>query len=328
MKAMITTTYGSPDVFRLENVAKPVPHPNQVLIKVHASAVTKADTMMRTGKPFIGRLFTGLSKPKLPVWGTGFSGVVEAVGSKVTQFKVGSKVFGENIETMGTYAEYVTVPEDGIVAHLPDNISFDEAAGMCDGGLTSLNFLVNLGNIQAGQKVLINGASGSLGTAAIQIAKHFGADVTGVCSSNNISLVKKLGADHVIDYTRQDFTTNTNTYDLIYDTVGVRSFTECRPALTKHGFYLSPVLGMPLLGHMMVTSVFGKKKAKFSATGALPVEETRRLLDMLLDIIEAGNLRGVLDRTYPLEQLAEAHTYVDAGHKKGNVVLNPIISST
>ena len=328
MKAMITTTYGSPDVFRLENVAKPVPHPNQVLIKVHASAVTKADTMMRTGKPFIGRLFTGLSKPKLPVWGTGFSGVVEAVGSKVTQFKVGSKVFGENIETMGTYAEYVTVPEDGIVAHLPDNISFDEAAGMCDGGLTSLNFLINLGNIKSGQKVLINGASGSLGTAAIQIAKHFGADVTGVCSGNNISLVKKLGADHVIDYTRQDFTTNTNTYDLIYDTVGVRSFTECRPALTKHGLYLSPVLGMPLLGHMMVTSVFGKKKAKFSATGALPVEETRRLLDMLLDIIEAGNLRGVLDRTYPLEQLAEAHTYVDAGHKKGNVVLNPIISST
>src|SRR6056297_430330 len=281
MKAMITTTYGSPDVFRLENVAKPVPHPNQVLIKVHASAVTKADTMMRTGKPFIGRLFTGLSKPKLPVWGTGFSGVVEAVGSKVTQFKVGSKIFGENIETMGTYAEYVTVPEDGIVAHLPDNISFDEAAGMCDGGLTSLNFLVSLG--------------------------------------------KKLGADHVIDYTREDFTSANSRYNLIYDTVGVRSFTECRPALTKHGLYLSPVLGMPLMGHMMVTSVFGQKKAKFSATGVLPVKETRRLLDMLLDIIEAGNMRGILDRAYPLEQLAEAHRYVDAGHKKGNVTLNPII---
>src|SRR6056297_3344205 len=328
MKAMITTSYGSPDVVRLENVAKPVPHPNQVLIKIHASAVTKADAMMRTGKPFIGRLFTGLSKPKLPVWGTGFAGVVESVGSEVTQFKVGNQVFGESIETMGTYAEYVKIPESGIVTHLPENLSFEEAAGMCDGGITSLNFLVNLGNIKAGQKVLINGASGSLGTAAIQIAKHFGTEVTGVCSSGNINLVKKLGADHVIDYTREDFTSATSRYDLIYDTVGVRSFTECRPALTKHGFYLSPVLGMPLLGHMMVTSVFGKKKAKFSATGALPVEETRRLLDMLLDIIEAGNLRGVLDRTYPLEQLAEAHTYVDAGHKKGNVVLNPIISST
>ena len=173
--------------------------------------------------------------------------------------------------------------------------------------------------------MLINGASGSLGTAAIQIAKHFGTEVTGVCSSRNMNLVKKLGADHVIDYTKQDFTSNINRYDLIYDTVGVRSFTECRPALTEHGVYLSPVLGMPVLGHMMVTSVFGKKKAKFSATGALPVQETKRLLELLLEIIEAGKLRGILDRTYPLDQLAEAHTYVDTGHKKGNVVLNTII---
>ena len=208
---------------------------------------------------------------------------------------------------------------------LYENLNYEEAAGMCDGGITSLNFLVNMGNIKAGQKVLINGASGSLGTAAIQIAKHFGTEVTGVCSSRNMNLVKKLGADHVIDYTKQDFTSNINRYDLIYDTVGVRSFTECRPALTEHGVYLSPVLGMPVLGHMMVTSVFGKKKAKFSATGALPVQETKRLLELLLEIIEAGKLRGILDRTYPLDQLAEAHTYVDTGHKKGNVVLNTII---
>src|SRR6056297_258116 len=263
MKVMITTSYGSPEVFKFKDMAKPVAGPNELLIKIHASAVTKADTMMRTGKPFIGRLFTGLSKPKLPVWGTGFSGVVEAVGNKVTQFKVGSKVFGENIETMGTYAEYVTVPEDGIVAHLPDNISFDEAAGMCDGGLTSLNFLINLGNIKAGQRVLINGASGSLGTAAVQIAKHFGAEVTGVCSTRNISLVKELGANHVIDYTKHDFTSNTNSYDLIYDTVGVRSFRDCCNALTEKGVYASPVLGIQLLSNMMVSSVFGKKKAKF-----------------------------------------------------------------
>jgi NADPH:quinone reductase-like Zn-dependent oxidoreductase len=325
MKAMITTSYGSPDVFKFENVAKPVPKPNQILVKIHASSVTKADTMMRTGSPVIGRLFTGLSTPKHPIWGTGFAGVVEAIGSQVTQFKVGHKVFGESIDSMGAYAEFITIPENGIVAHLPENLNYEEAAGMCDGGITSLNFLVNLGKIKAGQKVLINGASGSLGTAAIQIAKHFGAEVTGVCSSRNINLVKKLGADHVIDYTKQDFTSNANTYDLIYDTVGVRSFTECRPALTEHGIYISPVLGMPLLGHMMVTSVFGKKKAKFSATGALPLQETKRLLDMLLDIIDAGDLIGVLDRTYPLEQLAQAHKYVDAGHKKGNVVLNPII---
>lgn len=325
MKAMITTGYGSPDVFKLENVDKPVAKPNEILIKIYASSVTKADTMMRTGKPAIGRLFLGFTKPKNPIWGTGFAGVVEFVGSEVTKYKPGDKIFGENVKTMGTYAEYIALPEDGIIARLPENLSFEEAAGMCDGGITSLNFLVNLGNIKAWQNVLINGASGALGTAAVQIAKHYGAEVTGVCSTMNMDLVKKLGAHHVIDYTKQDFTSTLNRYDLIYDTVGVRSFSECRPALTEHGVYLSPVLAMPLLGHMMVTSVFGKKKAKFSATGALPVQETKRLLDILLEIIEAGKLRGILDRTYPLEELGEAHQYVDKGHKKGNVVLNPII---
>lgn len=321
MKAIITTSYGSPEIFKLDNVATPKAKPNEMLISVHASSVTKADTMMRTGKPYIGRLMLGLMKPKNPIWGTGFAGVVESVGAAVTRFKVGDKVFGENIDTMGTYAEYVAVPEDGIVAHLPENFSFEEAAGMCDGGITSLNFLCNLGNIQAGQKVLINGASGALGTAAIQIAKHFGAEVTGVCSTRNINLVNELGADHVIDYTSHDFTLNTNAYDLIYDTVGVRSFAECRHALTANGIYASPVLGMPLLGDMMVTAVFGKKKAKFSATGALPLKETKRLLEKLLEIIEAGNLKGIFDRSYPLDQIAEAHKYVEQGHKRGNVVL-------
>lgn len=321
MKAIITTSYGSPEIFKLDNVATPEAKPNEMLIGVHASSVTKADTMMRTGKPYIGRLMLGLMKPKNPIWGTGFAGVVESVGAAVTRFKVGDKVFGENIDTMGTYAEYVTVPEDGIVAHLPENLSFEEAAGMCDGGITSLNFLCNLGNIQAGQKVLINGASGALGTAAIQIAKHFGAEVTGVCSTRNINLVNELGADHVIDYTSHDFTLNANAYDLIYDTVGVRSFAECRHALTANGVYASPVLGMPLLRDMMVTAVFGKKKAKFSATGALPPKETKRLLEVLIEIIEAGNLKGIFDRSYPLDQIAEAHKYVEQGHKRGNVVL-------
>ncbi|MCB2207850.1 MAG: NAD(P)-dependent alcohol dehydrogenase [Bacteroidetes bacterium] len=324
MKAIITTAYGSPEIFKVDNVAKPTAKPNEILVRIHASSVTKADTMMRTGKPYIGRLMIGLTKPKNPIWGTGFAGVIESVGSEVTKFKTGDKVFGENIDTMGTYAEYVTVPENGILAPLPENLSFEEAAGICDGGITSLNFLINLGNIKAGQKVLINGASGALGTAAVQIARHFGAEVTGVCSTTNLSLAKELGANHVIDYTKHDFTSNTNTYDLIYDTVGVRSFRECRDALTEKGVYASPVLGMPLLSDMMVTSVFGKKKAKFSATGALPAKETKRLLQILLNIIEAGKIRGILDRSYPLEQLAEAHEYVDKGHKKGNVVLKPV----
>ncbi|WP_375585262.1 NAD(P)-dependent alcohol dehydrogenase [Cyclobacterium xiamenense] len=321
MKAIITTGYGSPEVFKLDNVAPPIARPNEILVSIHASSVARADVMMRTGRPYIGRLMLGLLKPKNPIWGTGFAGIVASVGSEVSQFKVGDRVFGENIDTMGTYAEYVTVPEAGIVAQLPDNLSFEEAAGMCDGGITSLNFLLNLGTIKAGQKVLINGASGSLGTAAIQLAKHFGAEVTGVCSNRNIHLVKELGADQVIDYTREDFTGNSNAYDLIYDTVGARSFSECRHALTENGVYASPVLGMPLLGDTMRTSLFGKKKAKFSATGALPLKETKRLLEVLLGIIEAGNLKGILDRSYPLEQLAEAHKYVEQGHKRGNVVL-------
>lgn len=324
MKAIITTGYGSPDIFKIDNVIKPTAKPNEILVRIHSSSVTKADTMMRTGKPLIGRLMLGLTKPKNRIWGTGFAGFVDAVGSEVTRFKVGDKVFGENTDTMGTYAEFVAVSENGIVAHLPENLSFEEAAGMCDGGITSLNFLCNLGNLKAGQKVLINGASGSLGTAAVQIAKHFGAEVTGVCSTRNINLVKQLGADHVIDYTKYDFTSNTNTYDLIYDTVGKRSFAECCTALTEKGIYASPVLGMPLLGQMMVSSIIGTKRAKFSATGALPQKEIKRLLQLLIEIIEAGNLKGIIDREYPMEQLAEAHKYIDKGHKKGNVVLKPI----
>ncbi|WP_186754209.1 NAD(P)-dependent alcohol dehydrogenase [Echinicola salinicaeni] len=325
MRAIITTGYGSPEIFKIGKVAKLTAKPNELLIKIHASSVTKADTMMRTGKPYIGRLMIGLTKPKKPIWGTGFAGIVESVGSEVTQFKVGDKVFGENIASMGTYAEFVTVPEDGIVAHIPKNLGYEEAACLCDGGITSLNFLCVLGNIKSGQKVLINGASGSLGTAAVQIAKYFGAEVTGVCSSKNIDLVKELGADHVIDYSKEDFTTNANTYDIIYDTVGKRSFAECRNALTEHGVYASPVLGMPLLSDMMFTAVFGKKKAKFSATGALPQKKIKRLLKFLIEIIESGKLRLVIDRTYPLEQLADAHQYIDKGHKKGNVVLMPLI---
>jgi NADPH:quinone reductase-like Zn-dependent oxidoreductase len=324
MKAIITTGYGSPEIFKVDNVAKPTAKPNEILVRIHASSVSKADTMMRTGKPYIGRLFMGLTKPKNQIWGTGFAGVIDAIGSDVTQFKLGDKVFGENIETFGTYAEYVTVSEDGIVAHLPENLSFEEAAGMCDGGITSLNFLCNLGNIKAGQKVLINGASGALGTAAIQLAKHFGAEVTGVCSTKNISLVWELGADDVIDYTKRDFTRNANSYDLIYDTVGVRSFADCRNALTENGIYASPVLGMPLLGDMMSTSIFGNKKAKFSATGALPQKEIKHLLSILIEIIEEGHLKGIVDRTYALEQVVDAHEYIDMGHKKGNVVLKPM----
>lgn len=324
MKAVITTGYGSADVFKLDHVAQPEAKADEVLIKIHASSVTKADAMMRTGKPYIGRLMLGLTKPKHPIWGTGFAGVVEAVGSNVSQFNIGDKVFGENIHSFGTYAEYVTINENGVIAKMPENISFAEAAGMCDGGITSLNFLSEVGKVKKGDQVLINGASGALGTAAIQIAKYLGAEVTGVCSTKNILMVKDLGADHIIDYTQDDFTRNTASYDLIYDTVGTRSFAECRKSLKKKGIYASPVLGMPLLGKMILTSIYGSKKAKFSATGALPEKELKRLLEVLIEMIESGKLKGVIDRSYALEELADAHVYIETGRKKGNVVLKPV----
>lgn len=323
MKAILTTAYGLPSVFKLGNLAKPTPKANEILVKIKAASVTKADTMMRTGKPYIGRLFTGLRKPKHEVWGTGFAGIIESVGSEVTRFKAGDKVFGESISTMGAYAEYLAVSENGIVAKLPQNLSYEAAAGMCDGGITSLNFLCNLGNIKSGQKVLINGASGSLGTAAIQIAKHFGAIVTGVCSAKNVNMVKDLGADQVIDYNQQQFTKCKQQFDLIYDTVGKSSFAESKGVLTENGAYISPVLGLPLLMDMMRTSISGSKKAKFSATGTIPLKETKRLLSLLIEMINSNSLVGMVDRTYPLEKMAEAHSYVDQGHKRGNVVVIP-----
>lgn len=324
MRAIITTGYGSPEVFQIKDIKKPKPKNNEVLIKIHASSVTKADTMMRTGKPYIGRLFLGLTKPKMPIWGTGFAGTIEAIGNQVTQFDINDKVFGESIQNMGTYAEYICIPEDGIISKIPENWSFDQSAGLCDGGITSLNFLFNLTKIKARQKVLINGASGALGTAAIQIAKYFNAEVTGVCSTKNLDLVKKLNADHVIDYTKEDFTLNFEKYDIIYDTVGSSTFGKCKKALKDGGMYLSPVLNSSLLCNMLFTSLFGNKKAKFTATGMLPQKEIKKLLQLLLKMIERKQYTNIMDRSYSLDQIKEAHLYVEKGHKKGNVTIKPL----
>ncbi|MFZ1806194.1 MAG: NAD(P)-dependent alcohol dehydrogenase [Cyclobacteriaceae bacterium] len=321
MKAIITKKYGSPEVLQLKDIVKPKPKANEVLVRIHASSVTAADTMMRRGKPFYGRLFIGLLKPNNPISGTGFAGIVEAVGKDVTHFTEGDAVFGESVLGAGTNAEYVCVAENGVIISKPANISFEEAASICDGPLTSINFLKNLASIQPGQKVLINGASGSLGSAAVQLAKYYEAEVTGVCSTTNIELVRSLGADHVIDYTQQDFTKSGVQYDVIYDTVGKSTFSKAKKVLTTDGAYISPVLNFTLLIQMIWTSVIGKKKAKFSATGILPVPALRDLLYELRAMICAGYLKSIIDRAYSLEQIAEAHTYVDNGHKRGNVVL-------
>lgn len=321
MKAIVATKYGSPEVLQLREIEKPSPKSNEVLVRIRAASVTAADTMMRKGTPFYGRFFTGLLKPSHPVTGTGFSGVVEAVGTSVTEFAIGDAVFGESVFGTGANAEYVCVVETAIIMHKPANFSFTEAASICDGPLTSINFLKDIAAIQPGQKVLINGASGSLGTAAIQLAKYFKAEVTAVCSGKNISLVQSLGADYVIDYTKEDYTKSENKYDVIYDTVGKSNFNQSKKVLADQGVYISPVLRFSLLLQMMWTSLRNGKKARFSATGILPVPALRKLLDEICAMINEGYIRSVVDRVYSLDQVAAAHTYVDHGHKRGNIVL-------
>jgi NADPH:quinone reductase-like Zn-dependent oxidoreductase len=321
MKAIVAKGYGAPDVLKLEKVAKPYPKENEVLVKVYAASATTADGMMRTGTPYIGRLFTGLRKPKHAIPGTGFAGVIEAVGENVTSFKPGDRVFGETTLGFSTNAEYFTIPESGVILPMPENLSYAEGTTFGDGHITSMNFLKNIARIKPGQKVLINGASGSLGTAAVQIAKYLGAEVTGICSTRNVGLVKSLGANHVIDYTKKDFTKINETYDIVFDTIGKSSYSKIKNILTSSGLYISPVLKFSLLLRMMWTSAFGKKKAKFAATGLLKDHELRALLAELIEIFKEGKLKTVIDRQYPLEKVAEAHTYIASGHKKGNVVI-------
>ncbi|MEM9545705.1 MAG: NAD(P)-dependent alcohol dehydrogenase [Bacteroidota bacterium] len=324
MKAMIATGYGGYEVLQLKEVSKPTPKANELLIKVMTSAATTADTMMLTGKPYFARLFIGLTKPKTPIPGTGFAGIVESVGKDVTKFKVGDRVFGETAFRFSANANYLRIGEDGVVLPMPENLDFSAAANFCDGPLTSYNFLKEIAAVEARQSVLIVGASGALGTAGIQIAKYLGASVTAVCSEKNSGLVKSLGADHVIDYTREDYIKSEKPYDFVYDAVGKSSFNECKAILKENGVYLSPVLTFSLLVQMIKTSIFGNKKAKFEATGANSEMKLRTMLTKVLDIFKAGKLKMVIDRQYPLEKLGEAHRYIATGRKKGNVVIQHV----
>ena len=307
MRAAVYRKYGPPEVLRVTEIGKPIPKDNQILVRVFATTVTSGDVRLRKADPFIVRLFFGLLGPRKHVLGSDLAGEVEVVGKEVRRFKVGDQVFGLGVKT---YAEYACLKEDGPRAIKPVNVSFEEAAAIPWGAGCSLYFL-RRGGIRAGQRVLIYGASGSLGTAAVQLAKHFGAEVTGVCSTANLDLVKSLGADKVIDYTKEDFTT-LGPYDLIYHTVGKISFSRSVKSLRKGGVYVSALLLAPSLrrlraGGRKVIGGIAKVKAEDMA--------------FLKELVEAGKLRPVIDRRFPLEQIAEAHRFVERGHKKGNVVI-------
>jgi NADPH:quinone reductase-like Zn-dependent oxidoreductase len=323
MKAIVCTKYGSPEVLQIKDIEKPIPAENEVLVKVYATTVSAADFRVRSFTVPLSfwlpaRLALGLTKPRKAVLGMDFAGVVEAVGKDVTKYKIGDPVFGLMGERFGGYAQYLCLSEDwkGVgVASKPNNLSFEEAAAVPFGGLTALYFLREA-KIQKGQKVLINGASGSVGTYAVQLAKYYGAEVTAVCSAEKLEMVKSLGADKIIDYTKEDFTKSGELYDVIFEVAGKASFSDCIKSLTKNGTLLHDVAVPAVTIRMKWASITTGRKM----VGSGP-DTNAEDLAFLRELIESGKFKPIIDRSYPMEQIVEAHRYVDSGHKKGNVVI-------
>jgi NADPH:quinone reductase-like Zn-dependent oxidoreductase len=328
MKAIVYTEYGSPDVLHLKEIETPAPRDNEVLIRIHATPVNFGDMFARNFKSITPRQFNmplliwlparlafGFSKPKKNILGSEFAGVVEAVGAAVKRFKPGDQVFGYRGQSMGAYAEYVCMPADGVLAIKPANLTYAEAATVPYGALTALSLLRKV-NVQSGQQVLINGASGGIGSAAVQLAKYFGAEVTGVCGTPRLGFVKALGADKVIDYTQQDFTQNGETYDLIFDILGKSSLARGKRSLKPHGRYLFASFKMKHLVQMLLTSIKGGRKV-ICAFSSEKAED----LTFIKGLIETGKFKAIIDKRYPLAQTAEAHRYVESGQKQGSVVI-------
>jgi NADPH:quinone reductase-like Zn-dependent oxidoreductase len=314
MKAVVAHRYGPPEILRIEEVPRPVPKENEVLVRVHATTVTRSDCGFRAASPFFSRVFTGLRRPKQPIVGMELAGIVQGVGSAVTEFAVGDEVFGLR---SGANAEYVCVREAGALAHMPDSLSFEEAAALPDGASIARACLAKA-DLGPGKRIVVYGASGAIGTAAVQLAKATGAQVTAVCNTKNVELVRSLGADEVIDFTREDFTKNGQTYDVVFDAVGKHSFRRCRGSLNEGGVYLETDLGfmwhVPFLA--LATRWIGDKRV------TLPIPKyTKEDVLHVKDLVEAGKYRAVVDRTYPLGQVVEATRYVETGQKTGNVVL-------
>jgi NADPH:quinone reductase-like Zn-dependent oxidoreductase len=322
MKAILHTKYGPPDELQVQEIEKPIPRDNEVRIKIFATTVTTTDCNLRNLTflpPLLKlpmRLQFGFLKPNTPILGIEFAGEIEAVGQDVTRFGVGDQVYGTPEPELGAHAQYICIPEDGVLTKKPANMTYEEAATITLAGHTALYFIRDQGKIQAGQRVLIIGASGAIGTFAVQLAKYYGAEVTGVCSTTNLELVKSLGADQVIDYTKEDFTKNGQTYDVILDAVHKSSFIRCKNSLNDKGLYLVTMPSLTFLLQMLWTSIVGTKKVKNGARDAT-VED----LLFFNELYETEKLKTVIDKRYPLEEIAEAFRYVEKGHKKGNVVI-------
>ena len=315
MKAIELTKYGAPEFLQMNEVEKPSPKDNEILIKIHASSVSSGDARMRRADPFVIRLIFGFKRPRKPVLGVVVAGVIEAIGTSVSNYKIGDQVFGSSGMNFGAHAEYVSVPEDAVLALKPGNMSYEEAAAIPFGATASMHFL-RIANIQQGQKVLIYGASGALGTMAVQLARNYGAETTAVCSTGNVELMKSLGADHVIDYTWEDYTMNGEKYDVVFDTIGKSSLRKALKSLRNNGHLLLASAGIGTMIGGSVKSMFINKKI---VSGV--IKETVKDMNFFKQLIENGKLKAVIDRTYSLEQIVEAHAYVDKGHKKGNVII-------
>ena len=322
MRAVVYDRYGPPDVLRIEDVERPVPKEDEVLVKIHATAVTRADCATREANrrsgpaiALMSRLISGIRRPKQRILGSELAGEIEAIGAAVNELAVGDRVFGTSGFRFGAYAEFICLRESARIAKKPTGMSFEEAASICDGGLNAL-WCLRQGDLRKGQRILIYGASGAIGTAAVQLAKHFEADVTAVCSTKNLELVRSLGADRVVDYTREDFTTNGQTYEVIFDAVGKHSFARCRGSLNRGGRYLATD-GLRNLVLAPWTKRFGDKKVIFS----IPPRYTKEDVIFLKELIESGKYRAVVDRCYPFEDVIDATRYVETEQKIGNVIL-------
>ena len=315
MRAVVHDRYGPPEVLRLDDVERPVPKADEVLVKIHATTVNRTDCGMRAAEPFLTRFFTGLRRPRRKILGMELAGEVVAVGAAVTEFEVGDHVFG--VKGSGANAEFVCVRESTGLAHKPAGITFEEAAAVCDGASIALESL-RKADLRKGQSIVIYGASGSIGTAAVQLARHFDAHVTAVCNTKNVELVRSLGADEVVDYLQEDFTKNGKTYDVIFDAVGKHSFRRCRRSLKPGGIYLETDLGF--MWHVPILVLLTKRIGEKRVTIPIP-KYTKKDVLFIKELIEAGKYRAVIDRSYPLEDVVEATRYVETEQKTGNVVL-------